>query len=98
KEVFEFAEENRELFLVILGNNGSISIGQAFTKYIDAFICDEKPSKYLRYCMQFVSAGVSTILWLWLNEKERLPAGRISEVVSTLYCKGLENVISADVY
>ncbi|MGN0444543.1 MAG: TetR/AcrR family transcriptional regulator [Acutalibacteraceae bacterium] len=84
KKVFEFAEENRELFLVILGNNGSISIGEAFTKYIDTFICDDKTSKYLRYCMQFISAGVSNILWLWLNEKDRIPAEKISEVISTL--------------
>lgn len=97
KKVFEFAEENSELFLVMLGDNGSISIGEAFTKYIDTFICDDKPSKYLRYCMQFISAGVSNILWLWLSEKDRMPAEKISEVISTLYNNGIENAISADI-
>ena len=68
RKVFEFAEENSELILVLLGDNGSISIGEALTKYIDRFICDDNSSKYIRYCMQFISAGVSNILWLWLNE------------------------------
>ena len=96
RKVFEFAEENSELFLVILGDNGSISIGEAFTKYIDRFICDDNSSKYIRYCMQFISAGVSNILWLWLNEKDRMPAEKISEVISNLYNKGMENAISAE--
>ena len=94
--MFEFAEENSELLLVILGDNGSISIGEALTKYIDRFICDDNSSKYIRYCMQFISAGVSNILWLWLNEKDRMPAEKISEVVSNLYNKGMENAISAE--
>ena len=46
--------------------------------------------------MQFISAGVSNILWLWLNEKDRMPAEKISEVVSNLYNKGMENAISAE--
>ena len=96
RKVFEFAEENSELILVLLGDNGSISIGEALTKYIDRFICDDNSSKYIRYCMQFISAGVSNILWLWLNEKDRMPAEKISEVVSNLYNKGMENAISAE--
>lgn len=96
RKVFEFAEENSELMLVLLGDNGSISIGEALTKYIDRFICDDNSSKYIRYCMQFISAGVSNILWLWLNEKDRMPAEKISEVVSNLYNKGMENAISAE--
>lgn len=88
--VFEFAEDNIDLCMVLLGDNGSVSMGEAFTKHIDSFITVPNPSKHLRYSMQFIAAGILNLIWLWLNEKDRVPASKMAELIGVFYTKGIE--------
>lgn len=92
-EVFSYAEENRELLLVILSQNGMVSVGEAFSEWIDKYLLMEKATTFFRYRIQFVAAGVSNILWLWLNEPERMPAEDMAGLISVLYDKGIVNAI-----
>lgn len=89
-EIFEYAEENKDICLVILGRNGCINIGEAFAKYIDIFIKKEDYSVSERYTVHFLSAGISHFLWMWLNDNDKVPAETIAEIFSVLYSKGVD--------
>lgn len=87
-EIFRYAENNRDLFLVILSTNSNLNLGESFTKIVTRFLEGEHTSEMFNYCTQFVAAGVANILWIWLNEENRRSAKDIAMVIHALMWHG----------
>ncbi len=93
-EMLTYAEENRELFLVILSEKGNISIGERLNKIIGRFIGSRNnDSELSTYCAQFISAGVANILWIWLNNEKRLPPKDVAELITTIITHGVRRAV-----
>ena len=89
-DVFRYAEANRDLFLVILGTNSNLNLGEGFTKIVARFLEGENTSEMFNYCTQFIAAGVTNILWIWLNEENRRSARDIALVIHALMWHGFK--------
>lgn len=92
-ELLTYAEEKRELFLVILSDNGNIGTGEKLTNIVGKFIGADKNSELSMYCAQFISAGVANILWLWLNKEDRLPPKEVAGLVTTIIMHGAKRAL-----
>ena len=89
-DIFRYAENNRDLFLVILGTNSNLNLGEGFTKIVTRFLEGENTSEMFNYCTQFIAAGVTNILWIWLNEENRRSARDIALVIHALMWHGFK--------
>ncbi len=89
-EVFRYAEANRDLFLVTLSTNSNLNLGEGFTKHVNRFLEKEDTSEMFNYCTQFVAAGITNILWIWLNEDHRRSARDVAMVVHALLWHGFK--------
>ena len=89
-EVFRYAEDNRELFLVILSTNSGLNLGEVFTKHVNRYLEKENNSEMFNYCTQFIAAGIANILWIWLNEENRRSARDIAMVIQALLWHGIK--------
>ena len=89
-DVFRYAEANRDQFLVILGTNSNLNLGEGFTKIVTRFLEGENTSEMFNYCTQFIAAGVTNILWIWLNEENRRSARDIALVIHALMWHGFK--------
>ena len=92
-EMLTYAEEKRELFLVILSEKGNISIGERLNKIIGQFIGADNSSELAMYCAQFISAGVANILWIWLNNENRLPPKDVAGLITTIMTHGVRRAV-----
>lgn len=92
-EMLTYVEEKRELFLVILSEKGNISIGERLNKIIGQFIGADNNSELAKYCAQFISAGVANILWIWLNNENRLPPKDVAGLITTIMTHGVRRAV-----
>ena len=92
-EMLTYAENNRELFLVLLSDMGNISIGERLTRIVGNFIGYESGTELSMYCAQFISAGVANILWLWLNKENRLPPKEVAGLITTIMMQGVKRAV-----
>lgn len=93
-EILSYIEVNRELVLVVLGDNGNIGVGQRLSEIVNHFVDTDNNSELSVYCAQFISAGVAHIVWLWLNEKDHLPAASVAGLITTIICNGVSHAIA----
>lgn len=91
--VIEYIEARREVFLVILSDKGSINIGEAYTKMTLKVIGQQQLSELGSYIAQFISAGMTSILWSWLNKEKRRPAKDVALLLHTFMKNGLSRAI-----
>ena len=89
-DIFQYAENNRNLFLVILGTNSNLNLGEKFTKNVDRFLNKETNSELYNYCTQFIAAGTANILWIWLNEENRRSAREVAMIIHALMIFGFK--------
>ena len=94
ESALKYAESEREMFLVILSGNGCMSVGEMLSNIVDKFIDKSQASPLSRYCIQFVSAGITNILWIWLNEEKRRSAHEVAVVISALINHGLKRAVA----
>lgn len=93
-EMLTYVEANRDLFLVILSEKGNISIGEQLNNLTTKFIGAESSGSTLsQYCAQFISAGVANILWIWLNDENRLPPDKVAELITTIITHGVRKAV-----
>ncbi len=92
-DMLTYVEESRDLFLVILSEKGNISIGERLNKIIGQFIGADNSSELARYCAQFISAGVVNILWIWLNNENRLPPKDVAGLITTIMTHGVRRAV-----
>lgn len=93
ESVLEYFLKNRELFLVLLSDRGQIGIGEAITNMTEAFIDRENASGFSRYCTQFIIAGMSSLVWMWLNDDDALPAHDMALLINMLLNNGMKKAM-----
>ncbi|MBQ6066199.1 MAG: TetR/AcrR family transcriptional regulator [Clostridia bacterium] len=89
-DIFQYAEDNRELFLVILGTNSNLNLGEVFTNNVDKFLKKEINSELYHYCTQFIAAGTANIMWIWLNEEKRRSAKEVATIIYAMMVFGIK--------
>lgn len=92
-DVLTYAEEHRELILVILSSKGSLVIGEMFTQNVNSYIDSDKTSELSLYCTQFISAGLANILWTWLNKENRRSAKEVAMVLNAMLLHGVKRAM-----
>jgi AcrR family transcriptional regulator len=81
-----YIEKRRETFLVILSENSGFSVGERLTTYVERFVNTslENSSEIAKYSVQFAVAGMTSVIWQWLNKEDRLPAEELANMVNAL--------------
>lgn len=92
-KVLEYIEKNRETFLVVLSDKGSLSVGETFNRITGKFLPAESTTELGTYIAQFVAAGMTSILWTWLNKPERRSAKEVARLIYALMRHGLRGAI-----
>ena len=92
-EVLRYIENNRDTFLVILGGHSNISMGETFNRITSKFLPAESTSELGAYVAQFVAAGMTSVLWTWLNQENRRSAKDVARVIYALMRHGLRGAI-----
>ena len=85
-DAFTYIEDRRETFIVILSENSGFSVGEKLTHYVERFVntTTESSSEIAKYCAQFATAGMTSVVWQWLNKEDRMPAKDLAEMISHL--------------
>ncbi len=91
--LLEYIEGKRELFLIVLSDKGNISVGEAYMKMTTKFIDNETVSESASYIINFISAGMTSFLWTWLNKEERRSAAEVAAIMSNLIRHGIGRII-----
>ena len=91
-KVLEYIESKRDTFLVILSDNGKVSLGEAFVLFTGRFIDHNNTSELVNYVMGFVAAGFTSTIWTWLNKENRRPASEVARMLHNLMMHGLGRV------
>ena len=91
-KVLEYIESKRDTFLVILSDNGKVSLGEAFVLFTGRFINHDNSSELVNYVMGFIAAGFTSTVWTWLNKENRRPASEVARMLHNLMMHGLGRV------
>jgi AcrR family transcriptional regulator len=91
-KVLEYIEGRRDTFLVILSDNGKVSLGEAFKIFTGRFIDDDNGSELVTYVMEFIAAGLTSTIWTWLQKDDRRSAGDVARMLHNLMMHGLGRV------
>lgn len=85
-DAFTYIENRREMFLVVLSENSGLSVGETLTSYVERFInmSSEPSNEIVNYCTQFATAGMTSVVWKWLNHEDRMPAKDLANMVAAL--------------
>ena len=92
-KVLEYIESNRETFLVLLSDKGSIGLGEAFNRITGKFLPTEEATELGTYIAQFIAAGMTSILWTWLNKPDRRSAKELATLIYALMRHGLRGAL-----
>lgn len=92
-KVLQYIEDNRETFLVILSDNGKISLGEAFNRFTNRFIELENASEASLYVTQFIAAGLTSTLWTWLNKENRRSPREVASLLYSIIMNGMGRAI-----
>lgn len=92
-KVLEYIEGNRETFLVILSDNGKISLGEAFIRFTSRFFEIDGASEASLYVTQFIAAGLTSTLWTWLNKDNRRSPRELALLLYSIIMNGMGRAI-----
>ncbi|MBR3817292.1 MAG: TetR/AcrR family transcriptional regulator [Clostridia bacterium] len=92
--VLEYIEKNKETFLVLLSDKGSIGLGETFNRITGKFLPSESTSELGAYIAQFIAAGMTSILWSWLNKPSHMGAKDLAKVIYAIMRHGLRGAIN----
>lgn len=92
-DILTYCENNRELFIVLLGANGNFNIGETLAKEIDRFLDRSSKNDIYAYCTQFFSAGITSVLWTWLNKEKRESARDIALMLNAIIMYGIKRAM-----
>lgn len=92
-EILTFCETNRDFFIVLLGANGNYNIGETLAKEIDRFLEKDSKDEIYTYSTQFFSAGITSVLWTWLNKEERESAREIAMMLNAIIMYGIKRAM-----
>ena len=91
--IFTYIEQHREKFIVLLSDNGNISLGETYNRITERFISRENIGELGAYVAQFIAAGMTSILWSWLNADERKPPEQIAGLINYMIKHGFKTAV-----
>ena len=92
-KILEYIEKNRETFLVVLSDKSSLGMGETFNRITGKFLPAEGTTELGTYIAQFIAAGMTSVLWTWLNKPVRRSAKEVARVIYALMRHGLKGAI-----
>lgn len=92
-KVLEYIEAHREMFLVVLSDKSNISMGETYNRFTNRFINSDTSSEFTIYIVQFVSAGMASFLWTWLNKENRRSAAEVAAIFNTILMHGIKRAM-----
>lgn len=93
-EILKYIESRRETFLVILGGNSNVSMGETFNRFTNRFIDTEHASELSVYIIQFIAAGMTSFLWTWLSKETRRSADDVALIISSIMTHGIKRSVN----
>lgn len=93
-EILKYIEENRDTFLVILSGHGNVSMGETFNRFTSRFIDTENSSELRVYIVQFIAAGMTSLIWTWLNKENRRSAEDVALIISSVMTHGIRRSVN----
>jgi AcrR family transcriptional regulator len=91
-KVLEYIESKRDTFLVILSDNGKVTLGEAFVLFTGRFLRLDEMGELVTYVTEFIAAGLTSTIWSWLNKENRRPASEVARVLHNLMMHGIGRV------
>ncbi len=91
--VLEYIEEHRDMFLVVLSEKSNISMGETYNRFTNRFIDTDTSSELTVYIVQFVSAGMASFLWTWLNKENRRSAADVAAIFNAIMMHGIKRAV-----
>lgn len=92
--VLKYIEAHRETFLVILSGNSNVSMGETFNRFTSRFIDTENTSELKVYLVQFIAAGMTSLIWTWLNKESRRAAEDVALIISSVMTHGIRRSVN----
>ena len=92
-DIFTYIEEERELMLVLLSSNGNIGLGETFSELVSRLSTGNRDSELNMYCTQFITAGLTNIVWIWLHNEKRRSPKEIAMMLSALFTYGVNKAM-----
>lgn len=92
-DTLEYIEQERELILVLLSSNGTLNIGETFTEIVNRLTGEEQQGELRMYCIQFLSAGLTNIVWTWLQKEDHRSPQEVAGMLSELFRHGVRRAI-----
>ena len=93
-EILKYIEENRDTFIVILSGHGNVSMGETFNRFTSRFIDTENSSELRVYIVQFIAAGMTSLIWTWLNKENRRSAEDVALIISSVMTHGIRRSVN----
>lgn len=93
-EILRYIEAHRDTFLVILGGNSNVSMGETFNRFTSRFIDHESTSELSVYIIQFIAAGMTSLIWTWLNKENRRSAEDVALIMSSVMTHGIKRSVN----
>lgn len=94
ESILNYVESNRDLFLVILSKNGNIGFGEFLVEITDSLLLDSDTTELTKYCTYFVTSGMASIIWKWLNEEDRMSAHSVAVLISSMLSHGMNRALA----
>lgn len=91
--ILHYIEDNREKFLVLLSEKGNISLGETYNRLTERFIDRNNFSELGTYIAKFVAAGMTSVLWTWLDSEKRVSPEEIAGLINYLTRHGLKSAV-----
>lgn len=91
-EILTYVEQHRELILVLLSSNGNLNVGETLSVFVSSFLGGS--TELSVYCAQFITAGVTNIVWTWLNKEDRRSPREMALMLNALLLHGVQHAIA----
>ncbi len=86
--VLEHIEKEKEVCLVILSDKGNVTMGESFIKAISPMQGDDI-SEFATYMFQFMAAGLTNVIWTWLNKPNRRSPKEFATLMTSMMKHGI---------
>lgn len=94
ENILLYVLDRKELFLLLLGEKSNIGIGEPLINVIDSFLDKETTNEFSRYCVQFLTAGMTSIVWMWLNGDGSPNAHEMALLIHTMLTHGMKRALA----
>lgn len=89
ENIFQYAEDNRDLFLVLLSDKSSVKMGEEFCDFCGKLFEKMYSGEIAIYCGQFIAAGMSSVIWMWLRKENRRSAHDVALLTYRVVAHGI---------